>query len=395
MRSPADALVRAGRVEGLLRGVALAALVAAIVAAVWQQRRSDGAPATVHVDVSGTPDPVERDSLAALARAGRDVSWSGELRAVMAVAEPLREPVAGWRVAVVGDSAMALRDSLDLLDTITTSATLTTEPTRGPVQAHEAGTVAFAAAPTHREADAVFVFGRVGWEPRFAITALEEIGWRVDARLELGRGRRVRQGVAAPSRERHGVVIVFDTASARREAALLQRFVRAGGGVVLAGEAAESRVFPARLDTVALALGDSTVLVRAARVGRGRVLSLDSAETWRWRMQGDGAPVEEHRMFWSRLVGLAAPIASEDDIVTPVPEANAHAAAAASPAAAASRSTARAAAPRAALVAALGPERPAPRRVPLAPATFPWWLAPIILLALITEWASRRRRGAP
>lgn len=389
MRSPADALGRALRVERLLRGVALAALAAAIVAGLWQQRRSDGAATAVHLEVSGTPEALQRDSLAALARAGRDVSWSGELRAVMAVAEPLREPVAGWRVAVVGDSAIALRDSLDLLDSLTTSATLTTEPTRGPVQAHEAGTVAFAAAPTHREADAVFVLGRVGWEPRFAITALEEIGWRVDARLELGRDRRVRQGVAAPSRERHGVVVVFDSASVRREAALLQRFVRAGGGVVLAGEAAESRVFPARRDTIALAIGDSTVFVRATRVGRGRVLSLDSAETWRWRMQGEGAPVEQHRMFWSRLVGLAAPIAREADIVTPVREAIARADAAAS------RSAARAASPRAALVAALGPERPAPRRVPLAPTTFPWWLAPIILLALITEWASRRRRGAP
>lgn len=374
MRSPADALGRALRVEGVLRGVALAALGAAIVASVWQQRRSGAPPVALHVDVSGTPDAVQRDSLAALARAGRDVSWSGDLRAVMAVAEPLREPVAGWRVAVVGDSAIALRDSLDLIDSVTTSATLTTEPTRGPVQAHEAVTVAFAAAPAHREPDAVFVFGRVGWEPRFAITALEEIGWRVDARLELGRDRRVRQGVAAPTRERHGVVIVFDSASARREAALLQRFVRAGGGVVLAGEAAESRVFPVRRDTVALAVGDSTVLVRAARVGRGRVLSLDSAETWRWRMQGEGAAVESHRTFWSRLVGTAAPSTRDAD---------------------AARSAARAAAPRAALVAALGPERPAPRRVPLAPATFPWWLAPIILLALITEWASRRRRGAP
>lgn len=374
MRSPADALGRALRVEGVLRGVALAALVAAIVASVWQQRRSGAAPAAVHVDVIGTPDAVRRDSLAALARAGRDVSWSGEVRAVMTVAEPLREPVAGWRVAVVGDSAIELRDSLDLLDSVTTSATLTTEPTRGPVQAHEAGTVAFAAAPAHREPDAVFVFGRVGWEPRFAITALEEIGWRVDARLELGRDRRVRQGVTAPTRERHGVVIVFDSVSARREAAMLQRFVRAGGGVVLAGEAAESRIFPARRDTVAFALGDSTVLVRAARVGRGRVLSLDPAETWRWRMQGEGAAVEAHRGFWSRVVGIAAPMPRE---------------------AAASRSAARAAAPRAALVAALGPDRPAPRRLPLAPATLPWWLAPIILLVLIAEWASRRRRGAP
>lgn len=384
MRSPADALRRALRVEGLLRGVALAAVVAAIVAAVWVQRRSGATPVALHVAVSGTPGAGQRDSLAALARAGRAVSWSGEVRAVMAVAEPLREPVAGWRVAVVGDSAMALRDSIDLLDSVATSAVLTTEPTRGPVQAHDAGTVAFAGVPAHREPDAVFVYGRVGWEPRFAITALEELGWRVDARLELGRDRRVRQGVTAPTRERHGVVIVFDSVSARREAALLQRFVRAGGGIVLAGESADSRVFPPRRDSVALALGDSTVFVRAARVGHGRIISLDSAETWRWRMQGEGAPVEAHRAFWSRLVGIAAPLPRSGDRAATAPDS-----------AAALRRVARAAAPRAALVAALGPERPEPRRTAIAPATFPWWLGPIILVALLAEWTSRRRRGAP
>lgn len=363
----------------LLRRVALAALLGAVLAAFWQRRAAGAGAPAVHVDVNAAPSPVQRDSLAALARSGRAVTWSGEVGAVMAVAEALREPVAGWRVAVVGDGAVIMRDSLDVLDSLeTSSGVLTTEPTRGPVQGQQGSTVALAASPVGETPLAVFVYGRVGWEPRFAIAALEEIGWRVDARLALGRERSVRQGSAAPSSARHGVLIVFDSASARREAATLQRFVRAGGGVILAGDAASSRVLPARRDSVPLPLGDSAVLVRATRVGRGRVLALDEAETWRWRMEGEGAAVEMHRAFWSRVVGLAAPAGG----------------AAGAADAAASRS-ALASAPRAAVVHALGPERPQPRPRPTTPATLPWWLAPIILLALFFEWASRRRRGVP
>lgn len=367
---------RAARVERVLRGIALAALVAGIVAALWQQRRTGDAAAALHLDVDGAPAAVQRDSLAALWRAGRAVTWSGGVNAVMAVAEPLREPVAGWRVAVVGDGAVVLRDSLDVLDSLDASGVLMTEPPRGPVQAREGTTVALAAAPGMAPPPAVFVYGRAGWESRFAITALEEIGWQVDALLTLGRERAVRQGAAAATLARHGVVVVFDSARVRRDAAALQRFVRGGGGVVLAGEAAQSRVLPARGDAIVLTRGDSTVTVRATRVGRGRVLSLDEAESWRWRMQGEGAAVEAHREFWSRLVGLAAPASALERSI-------------------AQRSAAQASAPRAALVHALGPERPEPRRARGAAASFPWWLAPIILLALFTEWASRRRRGVP
>lgn len=405
---------RAWRVEGLLRGVALAALVAAIVAALWQQRRSGDSVPALHVDIVETPTALQRDSLAALARAGRSITWSGDLRAVMAVAEPLREPVAGWRVAVVGDAALALRDSLDLLDSLVssdplgasdspsrpevavTSGVITTEPTRGPVQVHEASTVALAAAPRAAPPRAVFVYDRAGWESRFAITALEELGWTVDARLELGRERLVRQGAAAPNPSRHGVVIVFDSAAARREASALQRFLRGGGGVILAGDASATRTLPARSDSISIGLGDSSIVIFGRRIGRGRVLELREPETWRWRMQGEGAAIEAHRTFWSRLVGVAAPTARTSALGATLAsgqlrEADVRDADVGD----VDLRGAAASAPRAAIIHALGPERPEPRRVPLSATTFPWWLAPIILLALFTEWAARRRRGVP
>ncbi|MBA3854105.1 MAG: hypothetical protein C0503_06805 [Gemmatimonas sp.] len=387
---------RAWRAEGLLRGLALAAVVAAIIAALWQNRRSDDALPALHVDIAGAPSAIARDSLAALARAGRTLTWSGDLRAVTAVAEPLREPVAGWRVAVVGDAALALRDSLDLLDSLdlvdssisreprVTSGLLTTEPTRGPVQVHEAGTVAMAAVSSAEAPLGVFVYARAGWESRFAITALEELGWAVDARLTLGRERLVAQGSAAPTLTRHGVIVVFDSATARRDASALQRFATAGGGVVLAGDAAPTRALPARNDSISIGVGDSSIVVFGRRLGRGRLLELREPETWRWRMQGEGAAVEAHRTFWSRLVGVAAPVgrrSANGAIATGAP--------------ALGHEEVSASAPRAAVVHALGPERPEPRRAPLTASAFPWWLAPIILLALFTEWASRRRRGAP
>lgn len=379
---------RTWRTEGLLRGVALAALCAAIVAALWQQRRTGGAPAA-HLEVRGAVDAVARDSFAALARARRAVTWSGELRGVMAVAEPLREPIAAWRVAAVGDGPLVLRDSLGALDSLEAGGVLTTEPTRGPVQVLDGDTRALAEVRVALPPKAVFVYGRAGWEPRFAITALEEVGWSVDARLELGRDRAVRQGAAAPSVARHGVVVVFDTATARREAAMLQRFVRAGGGVVLAGDAARSRTLPARTESMDIAFGDSAVHVLARRVGRGRVLELREAETWRWRMQGEGAAVEAHRAFWSRLVGIAAPVVADGADES---EGAAHVG---DHAVFASKAAARASAPRAALVHALGPDAPASRVDARLPAALPWWLAPVILLALFFEWASRRRRGVP
>ncbi|WKW11511.1 hypothetical protein Strain138_000766 [Pseudogemmatithrix spongiicola] len=372
MRSPAESLRRAWRIEGLLRGAALAALAVAVAASFWQLRRGSDVPTTRHAELGGAPDAVLRDSLAALARAGRAITWSGPLRAVMAVAEPLREPLPAWRIAAVGDSALELRDSLDVLDSLNVAGVVVTEPTRGAPQLREAASVALAGMPTPAAPQSVLVLGLVGWETRFAMAALEELGWSVDARLELGRGRSVTQGATTPNRARHGVVVVFDSATARRDAAALERFVRAGGGVILAGSAAASRALPARADSVILSRGDSSVVARARRVGRGRVLALPEAETWRWRMQGEGAAVEEHRRFWSSFVGMAAPAALG------APQADA-----------------RASAPRAALTQALGPERPDARRSVPTPATLPWWLGPLILLALFAEWASRRRRGVP
>jgi hypothetical protein len=264
----------------------------------------------------------------------------------------------------------------------------------------------------------IAVYGRAGWEPRFVIAALEEAGWQVDARLTLGRDRDVLQGEIVPRRARHAAVVVFDTASLTREGVLFARFVREGGGLVLAGEAAaadvpalraiagaqvtkleppETRSFEGHEPTHALPLhvlgtrrADAVLVdsreglpaIVARRVGAGRIVQVGYDDTWRWRMEGEGRAVEDHRTFWSRTVGLAAaattlPRRAVIDGV-PVP-----------------RDIALDdPAPRAALMHALGPPASDAPKESRGPKELPRWIGLVILSLLLAEWASRRGRGA-
>lgn len=416
MRSPAESLALQWRREAVLRTLAIAALVAATVIALWRVLREDAERVSVvHVQLAGTPSALLRDSLAALSRAGRPVSWSGHLAPLAVMAEPVREPGRRWRIAAVGSGALLVRDSLGPIDSLEATAALTLEPTRGAAQVVQGSTIAAAApleiAPPRR----ALVLGRVGWEPRFIITALEEAGWGVDARLVLGRERSVSQGDVSPRIERHDVVIVADSALANDNAPALARFVRAGGGLILTGEAAgaralraltgarvmrseepETRSFEGHDPTHALplvALGDiardailiadreGTPAIVARRVEAGRVMQVGYADTWRWRMEGEGRSVEEHRAYWSRLAGIVArgeprAVSGEGGRV--------HGA----------RADSRAAAPLVALIHAIGPPAAAAPAGASRGPLFPIWLGPVILLALLAEWGSRRRRGA-
>ncbi len=410
MPSRAESAATALRREGLLRGVAFAALLAAVIIALLRLRGGDApAASSAHVQVSETPSAVTRDSLAALARAGHSVTWSGSLAPLAVMAEPLREPGACWRLAAVSSGALLVRDSLGPVDSLASAGALTLEPTRGAAQIVDGATTALAAPRVAAPPRRALVLGRVSFEPRFIITALEEAGWQVDVRLALGREREVRQGDPRLQLSTHDVVIVTDSATANREAANLLRFLRAGGGVILAGDAnaasaaalrtvlaarvlrseePETRSFEGHEPTHALplfALGslardaeliedrEGTAALVARRVEAGRLLQLGYADSWRWRMEGEGRSVEEHRAYWSRLAGMAAR---------------------GQPQLSSTKADARSAAPLAATVHALGPAVDAAPSGASDGPPFPIWLGPIILLALLAEWGSRRRRGA-
>jgi hypothetical protein len=254
----------------------------------------------------------------------------------------------------------------------------------------------------------VAVLGRAGWEAKFVIAALEEEGWGVDARLTLGRDREVVQGNPRPRLERHAAVIVLDTAIGGL-AADLAHYVRDGGGLVLAGVGARTRAAglaefaPARVtstlpplvrefegdepthalplhtlgavrpDAVVLAWRDSAATIVIRRAGAGRVAQVGLGETWRWRMQGEGRGVSEHRAFWSRIVGSVAAVSAVTEQGATMADEGA---------------------PLARLTQALGPAARDTAPAPAGDPPLPPWLGLTIFLVALAEWASRRSRGA-
>ena len=408
--------------------------------ALWRAlaaRRADGPP-TAHAALAGAPTAVARDSLAALARAGDRVTWSGDVAAVAGVAEPVRDPSARTRLFAVADGAVAIEDSLGALDSLgapegartagaprAVSGAVAVAGVRGAFVARERTTGARATAHAGEAPGRVLLLGRVGWEAKFTIAALEEAGWAVDARLRLADTVRVTQGRAlTPTIGTHAAVVALDTA-AGAEAAAIARFVRAGGGLVLAGEAVDAPSLAAlapaararrvsgerdafdggdprhglplralealRADALVLERRDDAVAVAARRIGAGRVAQSGYEESWRWRLQGDADAPAAHRAFWNDLVAAVAAAPTQP---------------AAAPAAGASGRDGRGAfvadpaadldaAPRAALVHRLGPPVAAAPVAPPPPAPLPAWIGALTLILLVAEWASRRARGAP
>lgn len=428
MRSRADLRVVA---EWLLRAALLGALGAALArslapgAEATIARRADarGLPAAlaeatraarvvslaVHVD--SLPAAAERAWLVALRRAGVGVSWSGQPASLAVMAERSREPDARVRISVVGDvgAPVAITDSAGAIDTVAVGARggmLVAPAVVGAVRVARGRVGASAAVPAASPPRAVLVIGRAGWEAKFVAAALQEAGWTVRARQVIAPGVVVADpGMFPLDTSRYGVVVALDS-TAGDLAADAARFVRQGGGLLLAGgastlpafaplapaRAAERRTGRVLLDADTVTRGDlpvralvairpdavrlegssgsATVAVR--RAGMGRVATIGFDETWRWRMLGGGSGPGAHRAWWSRTVGLVAPDAADVGVAAGVE-----------------------AAPVASLIEALGQPSAAPAgdRAPAAPRLLPFLLFAIVA-AMLAETASRRFRGA-
>ena len=121
MHSPTDLRVRERlfgerRVaERLLRGGAVAALAITLVRLLLA---AGAEPVVHHEQWSAAPSAVVRDSLAALARSGERVSWSGPVSAIAAMAEAVREPGPAVRISVIADSFAVVADTLGALDSL-------------------------------------------------------------------------------------------------------------------------------------------------------------------------------------------------------------------------------------------------------------------------------------
>ncbi|HEY2850858.1 MAG TPA: hypothetical protein VGI97_13330 [Gemmatimonadaceae bacterium] len=370
-----------------------------------------GRRASLHVQVDAPLTPAERDALAALARDGERLSWGGgAIPALAAVAERAREPGGPVRIAVSSTADVALADGLAALDSVRTvsathGATVNVGEPSGALTASSGAARAPIGVAPPTDLHPVLVVGRAGWEAKFAIAALEEQGWKVDARVFVAPGADVTQGSATAIDTAHFSAIVALDTTLGKVGPSIAGFVRGGGGLVLLADAASApsvrAIAPARVgarraalnrtfdvadpltamavyplealraDAVQLSTRGAATTSAARREGAGRVLQVGFDETWRWRMQGGSDAVAAHRAWWSRMAGSVAAI--------PLPRAD--------------ESSSAEGAPFARLVDALGP---ATAVVPAAsvPRALPAWLLPALLILLLVEWGSRRLRGA-
>lgn len=372
-------------------------------------------PANAHVLVDGPVSPAQRDWLAALAGAGTRLTWHApRVAPIAAVVEPVADPAGATRVWVSAPPATTVRlaDGVGPLDSgrvergAGVSFLARSAPPAVSVAAGERALVARAAVRDSLRLGRLLVIGRVGWESKFVSAALEERGWRVDARLALSPKGDVLQGPGVPiDTGRYAAVIALDS-SALAVARAIAQYVRDGGGLVLDAQVAGAAPFAAlaaggaeegipalepydslapeprralalvpialRADAVPLERRDELVAVAARRIERGRVVTTGYDDTWRWRMGGGGDAVEAHRAWWAGLVASVAYVGR----VAVAPDGHVDEA------------------PYAHLVNALGaPSAPQRGRGPGGVA-MGWWFAGVGTL-LLYEWASRRMRGAP
>jgi hypothetical protein len=385
-----------------------------------------------HVALAGAPGTETRAWLRALSRAGMHVGWSAQGAAPIAVsAEATPDPAGGIRLDVAGPdgAVIAVGDAIAAADTARlhgAGASMLMPAASDTLIARAGATTARVAAPAATRLGAILVLGRAGWEAKFVAAALEERGWPVQVRLVVAPGIDVTgtgmaaDGPLAPDTATTAAVVVLDSVAVDAAgAAAIGRFVRAGGGVVLAGDAAAAPSLqplatgrvgapiiatPGAIDGVTprrgLALmpidalrsdaivlerrdgGSGAVSVAARRIGRGRAAQVGYLETWRWRMAARDEAPAAHRAWWSRVVGAVAyapvpPIAGSPDPFGAHP---------ADPA------------PYAETIAALGAPTaaPAPPRggIPVGRWPSDGMLAALAGAALLGEVASRRMRGA-
>lgn len=365
----------------------------------------------VDVDVDGTMSTRQLAWLSALRRGGVQVHWRGSPPALAIAADRAREPVAPVLLRLVADSGadLVVGDSVGAIDSLNAGhgATLEASDVAGTVSARRGSWTATTRVPVRQERRNVLVLGRAGWESRFVLDALGEAGWHVRARLPVAPGVSVTDVALLPlDTVRYDAVIALDSSAADLSAAIA-KFVAQGGGAIVAGSALGvgelRRLAPAsagarrpgrillegdtltradlplrplgsvRPDAVMLERQPAGIALAIRRSGRGRVAAVGYDESWRWRMQGGAGGAAAHRAWWSRVVGLVAPAREPSGGPSPA---------------------SADAAPRAALVDALGPASAATAAASSGSTRLPLAMLLVIVVLLLAETASRRFRGA-
>lgn len=425
------------RTEQVLRGIVIAALAVMLWASLHERANAGArtvsargigrgalaewsalanAPARIHVKLDSIPSRIERAWLSALAGAGSSVTWSGDLAPVMIDAQPVSSPTGGTKVLVAAPagSSVLVSDEIGPIDTLraqNSGAMLTLNAAPDRLTARVNGSVASARTVDSVTLHKVLVIGNAGWESKFAVVALEEEGWKVDASVRVAPGIDVTQGsVGVIDTSSYSAVVALD-ASASPYASRIVEFARMGGGVVLSPQAASlggmaslragvvgripsetPRIQPdksvsasslaltpitlLRSDAVPLEKRAGLVALATRRFGTGRVLQIGYEDTWRWRMGGNADAVRDHRLWWTGLVASVA-LARRVQRVADAARTDE--------------------APIAALVGAIGMSTPGAALPALSVNSGDWivWLFLLLILCVVAEIGSRRLRGAP
>lgn len=330
---------------------------------VREVRRAASSPDTLVMPLTTVPRAATRAALGVMALAGIPVRWvdsTGAAGLALSITHDAA-PGAGFDIRVSvpvpspgASSTLSLRDAGGLLDSLSADVRASAHSPRlqawrvaaltAPVRASSGNAEALdtvaAAAPPKR----LLVVALPGWESKFTIAALEELGWPVDGTLRTSPTGAVTVGT--PQRldtARYAAVVILDSMTV--DAPALLRFVRQGGGLVLSGDALRipelaahgpARAFMVRNATAGALLtptprrgleawelgvpleaevllrdagshGHDEVIVAGRRIGAGRVVASGYRQLWRWRMEGTDDGIDEHRRWWSGLIALVLP----------------------------------------------------------------------------------------
>jgi hypothetical protein len=382
------------------------------VASALHEWTRDPANVVLHATFDSAPSPWVVDWLAALRHSRHAVSWSGPLAAIALSVQPAADPRGGVRIDVAAPlhARVVVRDDAGPIDTLTVASlggSVTTPLVVGAVHADVGRVTASAPAPDSAIVKPVLVVGMAGWEGKFVAAALAERGWRVASRFAVAPGVGVdRGGALALDTANYAAIVAIDS-TVQSLAPALVRYVRMGGGLVLAGNAARAVAFasispgalgnrfrpavpaanaasmPATLgatgyypvarlapDAVAIDRVGGAVVTAARRVDAGRVLLVGFDDSWRWRLAGDARAASAHREWWSRAVSAVAYAPAAARVEVP-----------------------RSSAPVAELAGAVGLTRALDPALARSGLDVRLPLVILILILLCTEWASRRLRG--
>jgi hypothetical protein len=207
--------------EAGLHGVAVVLLAGCLIAA-WRERSRGGpaeratsasleaalkrwstvaVPTGVEIGFDRPPTVVERDWLAALPGASTRVRWSGRNLVVSALALlPVVDPRGGVDLLVTAPGGTAVTAGAGQHDSARSEHGSVRLYLPGAGTASEVNVGGMATHPTLRDSlirRKILVLGAAGWEAKFAIAALEERGWDVDAHLAVAPHGDVAQGVPA------------------------------------------------------------------------------------------------------------------------------------------------------------------------------------------------------